>query len=108
MGAPFEGDTAGQGLLNEMPDWVKDQIEYDDLVGYLQPPVGTWDGKAYRINIDGDCHTFCYRTDYFGPGSISGRDNPPKTWQEVNQISKDLVGKTDPLTGLPAHGFLDP
>ena len=36
MGAPFEGDTAGQGLLNEMPDWVKDQIEYDDLVGYLQ------------------------------------------------------------------------
>ena len=22
--------------------------------------------------------------------------------------SKDVVGKTDPLTGLPAHGFLDP
>ena len=108
MGAPFEGDTAGQGLLNEMPNWVKDQIDYDDLVGYLQPPVGTWDGKAYRINIDGDCHTFCYRTDYFGADSISGRANPPKTWQEVNQISKDVVGKTDPLTGLPAHGFLDP
>ena len=108
MGAPFEGDTAGQGLLNEMPGWVKDQIEYDDLVGYLQPPVGTWDGKAYRINIDGDCHTFCYRKDYFGTGSITGRMNPPNTWQEVNQISKDVVGKTDPLTGLPAHGFLDP
>lgn len=108
MGAPFEGDTAGQGLLNEMPGWVKDQIEYDDLVGYLQPPVGTWDGKAYRINIDGDCHTFCYRKDYFGAGSITGRMNPPNTWQEVNQISKDVAGKTDPLTGLPAHGFLDP
>jgi multiple sugar transport system substrate-binding protein len=108
MGAPFEGDTAGQGLLNEMPDWVKDQIDYDDLVGYLQPPVGTWDGKAYRINIDGDCHTFCYRKDYFGAGSITGRMNPPNTWQEVNQISKDVAGKTDPLTGLPAHGFLDP
>ena len=96
MGAPFEGDTAGQGLLNEMPDWVKDQIDYDDLVGYLQPPVGTWDGKAYRINIDGDCHTFCYRTDYFGSGSITGRANPPKTWQEVNQISKDVAGKKAP------------
>ena len=23
MGAPFEGDTAGRGLLDEMPDWVK-------------------------------------------------------------------------------------
>ena len=53
MGAPFEGDTAGKGLLDEMPEWVKDQIEADDLVGYLQPPVGTWDGKTYRITIDG-------------------------------------------------------
>jgi multiple sugar transport system substrate-binding protein len=69
MGAPFEGDTAGKGLLDEMPDWVKDQIEADDLVGYLQPPVGTWDGKSYRITIDGDCHTFSYRKDYFGEGS---------------------------------------
>ena len=30
MGAPFEGDTAGKGLLDEMPDWVKQQIEADD------------------------------------------------------------------------------
>lgn len=72
MGAPFEGDTASKGLLDEMPDWVKTQIEADDLVGYLQPPVGTWNGKTYRINIDGDCHTFSYRKDYFGEGAIGG------------------------------------
>ena len=108
MGAPFEGDTAGKGLLDEMPDWVMDQIEADDLVEYLKPPVGTWDGKSYRITIDGDCHTFAYRTDYFGEGSITGRAEPPKTWQEVNAISKELAGKTDPLTGLQAHGYLDP
>ena len=108
MGAPFEGDTAGKGLLDEMPDWVGEQIEADDLVGYLQPPVGTWDGKTYRITIDGDCHTFAYRTDYFGDGSITGRAEPPSTWQEVDAITRELVGKTDPLTGLPAHGYLDP
>ena len=107
MGAPFEGDTAGKGLLDEMPDWVSEQIEEDDLVGYLQPPVGTWDGKKYRITIDGDCHTFSYRTDYFGDGAIGGAE-VPKTWQEVNAVSKALVGKEDPLTGLPAHGYLDP
>ena len=73
MGAPFEGDTASKGLLDEMPDWVKTQIEADDLVGYLQPPVGTWDGKTYRITIDGDCHTFAYRKDYLSDGSISAR-----------------------------------
>ena len=108
MGAPFEGDTAGKGLLDEMPDWVKTQIEMDDYVGYLQAPVGTWAGKTYRVSIDGDCHTFAYRKDYFGEGSISGMANPPKTWDEVNAASKALVGKKDPLTGQAAHGFLDP
>ncbi len=65
------------------------------------------DGKNYRITIDGDCHTFAYRKDYFGEGGIGGAE-VPKTWQQVNEVSKALVGQTDPLTGLPAHGYLDP
>ena len=107
MGAPFEGDVLGRGMASEMPDWVKEVIDMDDYVDYLKAPVGTWDGKTYRISIDGDCHTFAYRTDYFGDGSITG-SGVPKTWQEINAISKALVGKEDPLTGLPAHGYLDP
>ena len=107
MGAPFEGDVLGKGMASEMPDWVKKQIDMDDYVDYLKAPVGTWDGKTYRVSIDGDCHTFAYRTDYFGEGSVTGKE-VPTTWQEVNQISKDLIGKEDPLTGLPAHGYLDP
>ncbi len=108
MGAPFEGDTASKGLLDEMPDWVKTQIDADDLVDYLKAPVGTWEGKTYRITIDGDCHTFAYRKDYFGEGSISGMAEPPKFWDEVNAMSLAVMGKTDPLTGTPAYGFLDP
>ena len=107
MGAPFEGDTASKGMLDEMPDWVKTQIDADDLVGYLKPPVGTWEGKTYRINIDGDCHTFAYRTDYFGDGAIGGAE-VPKTWQQVNATTKAIVGQVDPLTGGPAYGYLDP
>jgi multiple sugar transport system substrate-binding protein len=107
MGAPFEGDVLGKGLASEMPDWVKEQIDMDDYVDYLKAPVGTWGGKTYRVSIDGDCHTFAYRKDYFGPDGIGGTD-VPSTWQEINQVSKDLVGKEDPLTGLPAHGYLDP
>ena len=108
MGAPFEGDTASKGLLDEMPDWVKTQIEADDLVDYLKAPVGTWEGKTYRITVDGDCHTFAYRKDYFGEGSISGMAEPPKFWEDVNAMSLAIMGKTDPLTGTPAFGFLDP
>ena len=108
MGAPFEGDTAGQGLLDEMPDWVKTQIDMADYVNYLQAPVGTWAGKTYRITIDGDCHTFAYRKDYFGEGSISGMAEAPTTWQQIQALSTTLKGQKDPLTGLDAYGFLDP
>ncbi|MFK7871034.1 MAG: extracellular solute-binding protein [Roseobacter sp.] len=107
MGAPFEGDVLGKGLASEMPDWVADLIDMDDYVDYLKAPVGTWDGKTYRVSIDGDCHSFAYRKDYFGEGAIGGTE-VPTTWQEINQVSKDLIGKEDPLTGLPAHGYLDP
>ncbi|WP_431298907.1 extracellular solute-binding protein [Tabrizicola sp. BL-A-41-H6] len=108
MGAPLEGDTASKGLLDEMPDWVKAQIDMDDYVNYLKAPVGTWEGKTYRISIDGDCHTFAYRKDYFGDGSISGMAEAPSHWEDVNAMSLAVMGKTDPLTGTPAFGFLDP
>src|SRR5205085_4483403 len=76
MGAPFEGDVCGKGLASEMPDWVKQQIEMDDYVGYLKAPVGTWGGKTYRISIDGDCHTINYRTDVFSDAKLA------KAWKD--------------------------
>ncbi|MEM9010958.1 MAG: sugar ABC transporter substrate-binding protein [Pseudomonadota bacterium] len=116
MGAPFEGDVLGRGMASEMPGWVADLIDMDDYVDYLKAPVGTWDGKTYRISIDGDCHTFAYRKDYYENAQFAeawaaehGTDwAPPRTWAEVNAHSKFLAGRTDPLTGLSAHGFLDP
>ncbi|MCK0166790.1 sugar ABC transporter substrate-binding protein [Jannaschia sp. S6380] len=117
MGAPFEGDVLGRGMASEMPGWVADIIDMDDYVDYLKAPVGTWDGKTYRVSIDGDCHTFAYRKDYYDSEELAaawaeagneGPWAPPETWEQVNAHSKFLAGKTDPLTGLPAHGFLDP
>src|ERR687898_2145910 len=115
MGAPFEGDVCGKGLASEMPDWVAAQIGMDDYVGYLQAPVGTWDGKTYRISIDGDCHNFNYRTDYFEDAELAkawqdegheGEWGVPKTWQQVQAVTKFLKGKQ--VRGFPAYGYLDP
>lgn len=115
MGAPFEGDVCGKGLASEMPDWVKTQIEMDDYVGYLKAPVGTWNGKTYRISIDGDCHTFNYRTDYFADADLAkawkdeghqGAWEAPTTWQKVQEITKFLKGKK--VGGQDAYGYLDP
>jgi multiple sugar transport system substrate-binding protein len=114
MGAPFEGDVCGKGLASVMPDWVKTQIEMDDYVGYLKAPVGTWDGKTYRISVDGDCHNFNYRTDVFASADLGkawkdeghqGEWGVPKTWQQVQEVTKFLKGKQ--LDGQDVYGYLD-
>src|SRR5258707_1231562 len=114
MGAPFEGDVCGKGLASEMPDWVKKQVEIDDYVDYLKPPVGTWNGKTYRVTIDGDCHNFNYRTDVFSDRALAqawkaagglGEWAVPKTWQQVQAATKFLKGKK--IGGKDAWGYLD-
>ena len=115
MGAPFEGDVCGKHLASEMPDWVKAQIDMDDYVGYLKAPVGTWDGKTYRVSIDGDCHNFNYRTDVFADADLAkawadaGNKTPwavPRLWKDVNETTKFLKGKK--LNGQDLYGYLDP
>ncbi|NTE88815.1 sugar ABC transporter substrate-binding protein [Agrobacterium rubi] len=114
MGAPFEGDVCGKGLASEMPDWVKAQIDMDDYVDYLKAPVGTWDGKTYRVSVDGDCHNFNYRTDYFADADLAkawkdeghqGDWAVPRTWQKVQEVTKFLKGKK--IAGTDAIGYLD-
>ena len=115
MGAPFEGDVCGKGLASEMPDWVKKQLDMDDIVNYLKPPVGTWAGKQYRVTVDGDCHNFNYRSDVFADKGLAdewakaGNKTPwgvPKTWQQVNAATKFLKGKK--LGNQDLYGYLDP
>jgi multiple sugar transport system substrate-binding protein len=117
MGAPFEGDMGVKDLLSEMPDWVMKQIDFDDIVNYLKPPVGTWNGKIHRVTIDSDCHTMNRRTDVFADADLAKQWSgwkdkaglaawgPPKTWQQVQQITKFLSGKK--LKGKEVYGFLD-
>ena len=117
MGAPFEGDMGVKNLLSEMPDWVMKQIDFDDIVNYLKPPVGTWNGKIHRVTIDSDCHTMNRRTDVFSNADLAKqwadwKDKAglatwgvPKTWQQVQQITKFLKGKK--VAGKEVYGFLD-
>ena len=114
MGAPFEGDMGVKDLLSEMPDWVKTQVDFDDYVNYLKPPVGSWNGKIHRVTIDSDCHTINFRTDVFSDPDLAkqwkdsggqGEWGPPKTWQQVQAITKFLKGKK--FKGKDVYGFLD-
>ena len=103
MGAPFEGDVCGKGLASEMPDWVKTQIDMDDYVDYLKPPVGTWDGKTYRITDRRRLPQLQLphrrllrrrpRRGLEGRGQRRANGACRKTWQQVQAVTKFLKGK---------------
>lgn len=117
MGAAFEGDTCSHGLMSEVPDWVRKQVDMDDYVNYLKAPVGTWNGKTYRVSTDGDCHNFNYRTDVFADADLATawaqfgdkagltEWGVPQTWQQVQAATKYLKGKK--VAGMDAYGYLD-
>ena len=87
----------------------------DDYVDYLKPPVGTWDGKTYRISIDGDCHTFNYRTDVFsdaGPRrGLEGRRRRQATGACPRPGSRcrrsPSSSRARQLNGQDVYGYLD-
>src|SRR3979411_1723279 len=63
---------------------------------------------------DGDCHHFNYRTDYFSDPNLAkawkdagnqGEWGVPKTWQQVQAVTKFLKGKK--IKGQNAFGYLD-
>ena len=118
MGAPFEGDMGVKDLLSEMPDWVMKQIDFDDYRQLPQAAGRHLERQDPSHLIDSDCHTMNRRTDVFGDrrsrqsNGRTGRTRrvlttwgAPKTWQQVQQVTKFLKGKK--VKGKEVYGFLD-
>jgi multiple sugar transport system substrate-binding protein len=97
---------------------VKTQLDMDDIVAYLKPPVGTWNGKQYRVTVDGDTHNFNYRTDVFADADLAkawdgysgdkkglAKWGVPTTWQQVQAVTKFLKGQK--FQGNDVYGYLD-
>jgi multiple sugar transport system substrate-binding protein len=112
--AAWEGDILGHGLASAMPNWVKDRIDLQDYVRLLQAPVGTWDGVTFRLSIDGDCHSFNYRSDVFSSPELAeewiasggkGNWDVPTNWRQVQAQTEFLSGKQ--IDGDDIYGYLD-
>ena len=53
--------------------WLREGGDNPDQRYAFSPIRG---GKTYRVSIDGDCHTFAYRKNYFGEDGIGGAEVP--------------------------------
>ncbi|WP_373073416.1 extracellular solute-binding protein [Sulfurimonas sp.] len=83
-----------------VPEWVKEKIEWEDVLPIYRNSVLSYNNIAYGMPYDGDCINLYYRKDIFeNPSiqqqfkSVTGKElSVPKTWSEYKQVAKFFNG----------------
>ena len=86
--------------VEPVPDWVKEKIEWDDVLPIYKNSVLSHNNIAYGMPYDGDCINLYYRKDIFENPDIKkrfkkltdGELDVPKTWEEYKRIAKFFTG----------------
>ncbi len=81
--------------LSEMPKDMQSGKDWDDIEPAYRERLMVWEGKIYSQSMDGDVHTYTYRTDLFSDPKEKdafkakyGYDlAPPKTWKQYLDIA---------------------
>ena len=82
--------------LSEMPKEMQSGKDWDDVEPAYRERLMVWEGKIYSQSMDGDVHTYTYRTDLFSDPKEKdafkakyGYDlAPPKTWKQYLDIAE--------------------
>ena len=116
----FYGDNVSNGWIKPIDDYIKDPRfpawNPEDTAAPFRDLL-QWDGKFYGTQMDGDQQIFYYRYDILNDKkwqdafkAEKGHDmpNPPKTWQELEDVTsffngKDWNGDGDPDDGISLH-----
>jgi len=91
----------GCGIL-DLTDRVRESRELDwaDISPYFRSHNSVYDGRVYTITLDGDMHYLYYRKDVLEQLGFQ----PPKTWDEYEEIAKAAHGKDWNGDGIPDYG----
>ena len=90
------GSLLGENHIAVVPQWVKDKIEWDDVLPIYKDTILSWNNKTYGLPYDGDCVNLYYRKDIFN--NKKNRANflkeygyeltPPKTWKMYEDVAR--------------------
>lgn len=86
--------------VEPIPDWVKEKIEWNDVLPIYKNSVLSHNNIAYGMPYDGDCINLYYRKDIFENPDIKSRYKKttgneldvPKTWEEYKRVAKFFTG----------------
>lgn len=110
--AMWNGMLLGGDHIAPVPQWVKDKIDWDDVLPIYKNSVLSHNGKTYGLPYDGDCINLYYRKDIFENKEYQekfkkqyGYDlTVPKTWDEYKIVAKFFNNWDWDKDGKPEYG----
>ena len=111
--ALWKGTLFGGDYIEPVPQWVKDKIDWDDVLPIYKKHILSWNGIAYGLPYDGDCINLYYRKDIFANEAYRKKFKarfgyelqPPKTWKQYEEIASFFNGWDWDGDGKIEHGF---
>nr|WP_299993490.1 extracellular solute-binding protein [Sulfuricurvum sp.] len=96
----WNGTLLGNNHIEPIPESIKKQIDWEDVLPIYRNSVLSWNGKAYGLPYDGDCINLYYRKDIFenpkNKVSFKARYGyplaPPKTWKAFRDTAEFFNG----------------
>lgn len=87
-------------IIEEVPQWVKDKIDWEDVLPIYKNNILTWGNKTYGLPYDGDNINLYYRKDIFANKTYQKKFfkefgyklDIPKTWKEYIDMAKFFNG----------------
>ncbi len=98
--AMWNGMLLAQDHIEPVPQWVKDKINWDDVLPIYKNSVLSYNNIAYGMPYDGDCINLYYRKDIFENQAIQEKFKQqfnkeltvPTTWDEYKIVAKFFTG----------------
>lgn len=92
----WQGMLFGNDDIEQVPQWVKDKIDWNDVLPIYRDTILSYDNKTYGLPYDGDCINLYYRKDIFENKENQAKFykqygyelNVPKTWKEYKEIAQ--------------------
>ncbi|WP_419768646.1 ABC transporter substrate-binding protein [Arcobacter sp.] len=92
----WAGSLLADGHAEEIPKWVEEKIDWQDVLPIYKENVLSWNDKYYFLPYDGDCINLYYRKDIFENEEYKKRFKKiynynlevPKTWKQYKDIAE--------------------
>jgi len=109
----WNGTLLGNNHIEPIPESIKKQIDWEDILPIYRNSVLSWNNKSYGLPYDGDCINLYYRKDLFeNPKNRTAFQNrygypltPPKTWKSFRDVAEFFNGWDWDNDGKPEYGM---